>query len=132
MIVLILFMLMQMPDPRDMTSSFIGPAPGHFRLCQKPWGLAHISVQKPRGAPAGGMVAGQIDTCITLSPFCRTRGVLVWECAITISTRLGIEVILLLTRSYLVCLCIRMFSGFNFPRLMCTDFVTSPVHKHVF
>ena len=45
---------------------------------------------------------------VTLFPFCGTREVFVWKCTTTVSARLGIEVILLLTRSYLVCLCIRM------------------------
>ena len=52
-----------------------------------------------------------------------------WKCTTTIFERLGTEVIFFLTRSYLVCLCIKMSGGFNFPRLIRTDFVTSPVHK---
>ena len=58
-------MLMQMPGPRA------------FSVVQKPWGWAHISVQKPRGARGGRMVTGQIDTCITLCMklpwFCHTK-----------------------------------------------------------
>ena len=41
--------------------------PGIF-CCAKAPGWAHISVQKPRGA-RGGMVTGQIDTCI-MDPCC--------------------------------------------------------------
>ena len=41
------------------------PGPRAFSVVQKPWGWAHILVQKPRGA-GGGMVTDQIDTCITL------------------------------------------------------------------
>ena len=40
------------------------PGPRAFSVVQKPRGWAHISVQKPRGARGGGMVTGQIDTCI--------------------------------------------------------------------
>ena len=36
------------------------PCPRAFSVVQKPRGWAHISMQKP-----GGMVTGQIDTCIT-------------------------------------------------------------------
>ena len=46
-----------------------GPDPGAFSVVQKPWGWAHILVQKPQGARGGGggggMVTSQIDTCIT-------------------------------------------------------------------
>ena len=52
MTVLTLFMLMQIPGPRA------------FSVVQKPWGWAHISVQKPRGAQGDGNITGQIDTCI--------------------------------------------------------------------
>ena len=58
-------MLMQMPGPRDIVVYW--PGPREFSVVQKPWGWAHISVQKPRGAGGGGMVTGQIDTCITRS-----------------------------------------------------------------
>ena len=53
---------MQMPGPRDIVISW--PDPRAFSLVQKPWGWAHILVQKPRGA-RGGMVTGQSDTRIT-------------------------------------------------------------------
>ena len=56
--------LVQMPDPRDITLYW--PGPRAFSVVQKPRGWAHISAQKPRGA-RGGMVTGQIDTCITLT-----------------------------------------------------------------
>ena len=49
-----------MPDPWDIV--IYRPDPQAFSLVQKPWGWAHISVQKP-GCPRG-MVTGQIDTCI--------------------------------------------------------------------
>ena len=65
MTVLTIFMfesqLMQMPGPRDIV--IYRPRPRAFSFVQKPWGWAHISVQKPRGA-RGEMVTGQIDTCI--------------------------------------------------------------------
>ena len=65
MTVLTIFMfesqLMQMPGPRDIIIYW--PGPRAFSVVQKPWGWAHILVQKPRGA-RGGMVTGQIDTCI--------------------------------------------------------------------
>ena len=54
--------LVQMPGPRDIILYW--PGPRAFSVVQKPRGWAHISVQKPRGA-RGGMVTGQIDTCIT-------------------------------------------------------------------
>ena len=53
---------MQMPGPRDIVISW--PDPRAFSLVQKPWGWAHILVQKPRGA-RGGMVTSQSDTRIT-------------------------------------------------------------------
>ena len=49
-----------MPGPKDIVIYW--PGPREFSVVQKPWGWAHISVQKPR--VAGGMVTGQIDTCI--------------------------------------------------------------------
>ena len=52
--------LMQMPGPKDIVIYW--PGPRTFSVVQKPWGWAHILVQKPRGG--GGMVTGQIDTCI--------------------------------------------------------------------
>ena len=52
--------LVQMPAPRDIILYW--PSPRAFSVVQKPRGWAHISVQKPRGT--GGMVTGQIDTCI--------------------------------------------------------------------
>ena len=61
MTVLTLFMLIQMPGPRDI--AFYWPGPRAFSVVQKPWGWAHILVQKPRGAR--GVVTGQIDACIT-------------------------------------------------------------------
>ena len=54
--------LMQMPGPGDIV--IYKPALGAFSVVQKPWGWAHISVQKPQGA-RGGMVTGQIDTCVS-------------------------------------------------------------------
>ena len=54
-------MLMQMPGPRDIVIYW--PGPRALSVVQKPWGWAHILVQKPQGAQ-GGMVTGQIDTCI--------------------------------------------------------------------
>ena len=62
MTVLPLFMLMQMPGPRDIVIYWL--CPRAFSVVQKPWGWAHISVQKPWGARGGGVVTGQIDTCI--------------------------------------------------------------------
>ena len=54
---------MQMPGPRDIV--IYCPGSQAFSVVQKPWGWAHISVQKPRGARGGGgMVTGQTDTCI--------------------------------------------------------------------
>ena len=53
---------MQMPGPRDIVIYW--PDPQAFSVVPKPWGWAHILVQKPRGARGGGMVTGQIDTCI--------------------------------------------------------------------
>ena len=55
---------MQMPGPRDIVIYW--PGPRAFSVVQKPWGWEHILVQKPRGA-RGGMVTGQIDTCISHS-----------------------------------------------------------------
>ena len=63
MTVLTIFMLTQMPGPRDIVIYW--PDPRAFSVVQKPWGWAHILVQKPRGAR--GMVTGQIDTCINCS-----------------------------------------------------------------
>ena len=59
--------LIQMPGPRDIV--IYRPSPRAFPVVQKPRGWAHISVQKPRGARwgGGGMVTGQIDTCIMMS-----------------------------------------------------------------
>ena len=68
MTVLTLFMLMQMPSPRDIVIYW--PGPRAFSVAQKPWGWAHISLQKPRRAR--GMVTSQIDTCIT--QFYRIKG----------------------------------------------------------
>ena len=53
--------LVQMPGPRDIILYW--PGTRAFSVVQKPRGWAHILVQKPRGA-RGGMVTGQIDTCI--------------------------------------------------------------------
>ena len=58
---------MQMLGPRDILNLLARPRA--FSVVQKPWGWAHISVQKPRGAGGGGggeMVTSQIDTCIIL------------------------------------------------------------------
>ena len=56
MTVLAIFMfksqLMQMPGPRDIV--IYRPHPRAFSIVQKPWGWAHISVQKPRGARGDG------------------------------------------------------------------------------
>ena len=52
-------------SPAPGTSSFIGPAPGHFLLCKSP-GAGHTFWCKSPGVP-GGMVTGQIDTCINFS-----------------------------------------------------------------
>ena len=49
---LTLFMLMQIPGPRDIVIYW--PGPRAFSVLQKPWGWAHISVQKPRGARGDG------------------------------------------------------------------------------
>ena len=58
-------MLMQMPaGPWDIVIYWAGPRA--FSVVQKPWGWAHISVQKPRGA-RGRMVTGQIDTSISVA-----------------------------------------------------------------
>ena len=46
---------------------FIGPAPGHFLLCKSP-GAGHTFRCKSARVP-GGMVTGQIDTCIISSMF---------------------------------------------------------------
>ena len=54
--------LVQMPGPRDIILYW--PGPRAFSVVQKPRGWARILVQKPRGARGGGMVTGQIDTCI--------------------------------------------------------------------
>ena len=53
---------MQMPGPRDIVIYRPGPR-ASASVVQKPWGWAHISVQNP--GVTGGMVTGQIDTCIT-------------------------------------------------------------------
>ena len=69
MTVLTIFMfesqLMQMSGPRDIVIYWSGPRA--FSVVQKPWGWAHILVQKSWGARGGGMVTDQIDTCITFS-----------------------------------------------------------------
>ena len=54
--------LVQMPGPRDIILYW--PGPRALTVVQKPRSWAHIWVQKPRGARGGGMVTGQIDTCI--------------------------------------------------------------------
>ena len=46
---------------------FIGPAPRHFLLCKSP-GAGHTFRCKSPGVP-GGMVTGQIDTCINAEQF---------------------------------------------------------------
>ena len=53
--------LMQMPSPRNIVIYW--PAPGHFILCKSP-GTGHTLQCKSPGVP-GGMVTGQIDTCIS-------------------------------------------------------------------
>ena len=54
--ILIIFMLesqlVQMPGPRDIV--IYRPSPREFSVAQKPWGWAHILVQKPRGARGVG------------------------------------------------------------------------------
>ena len=62
--------LIQMPGPRDIVIYW----PGHwaFPVVQKPRGWAHMSVEKLQGA-RGGMVTGQIDTCITAFILSQTR-----------------------------------------------------------
>ena len=40
--------LMQIPDARDIV--IYRPEPRKFSFARKPWGGAHISVEKPRGA----------------------------------------------------------------------------------
>ena len=52
--------LMQMPGPRDIV--IYRPGLRAFSVVQKPLGWAHILVQSP--GVSGGMVTGQIDTCI--------------------------------------------------------------------
>ena len=67
--------LMEMPVPRDIVIYWPALPPRAFSVVQKPWGWAHILVQKPWGwahilvqkPPGGGMVTGQIDTCINSS-----------------------------------------------------------------
>ena len=56
-------MSMQMPGPRDILNLLARP-PGHFLLCKSP-GAGHTFRCKSPGVPGGGMVTGQIDTCIT-------------------------------------------------------------------
>ena len=51
---------MQMPGPRDIVIYW----PGHFLLCKSP-GAGHTFWCKSPGVPGGGMVTGQIDTCIS-------------------------------------------------------------------
>ena len=66
MTILTIFMLMQMPGPRDILNLLARP-PGIF-CCAKALGLGtHFGAKAP-GCP-GGMVTSQIDTCINaLSP----------------------------------------------------------------
>ena len=78
-------MLMQMPGPRDIVIYL--PGPRAFSVVQKPWGWAHILVQKPRGA-RGGMVTGQIDTCITTITTCQTAANKQRQCLQLYSSRL--------------------------------------------
>ena len=78
-------MLMQMPGPRDIVIYL--PGPRAFSVLQKPWGWAHILVQKPRGA-RGGMVTGQIDTCITTITTCQTAANKQRQCLQLYSSRL--------------------------------------------
>ena len=87
---------MQMPGPRNIVIYW--PGPRAFSVVQKPWGWAHILVQKPRGARGGGMVTGQIDTCITSSiqlGYIPTA----WEIA-TLRMLLNPDKLLTLTTSY--------------------------------
>ena len=74
MTVLTLFMLMQMPGPKDI--AIYWPCPRTFSVVQKPWGWAHISVQKPRVPGGEGMVTGQIDTYIRKSDIWSVRGLI--------------------------------------------------------
>ena len=65
---LTLFMLMQMPGSRDIVIYW--PGPRAFSVVQNP-GAGHTFRCKSPGVP-GGMVTGQIDTCIT--QFYRIKG----------------------------------------------------------
>ena len=56
-------MSMQMPGPRDILNLLARP-PGIF-CCAKALGLGTHFGAKALGCPGGGMVTGQIDTCIT-------------------------------------------------------------------
>ena len=59
---LTLFMMMQMPDPKDIVIYW--PGPRAFSIVQTPWGLGtHFGAKAP-GCPGGGVVTSQIDTCI--------------------------------------------------------------------
>ena len=78
-------MLMQMPGPRDIVIYL--PGLRAFSVVQKPWGWAHILVQKPRGAREG-MVTGQIDTCITTITTCQTAANKQRQCLQLYSSRL--------------------------------------------
>ena len=64
MTMLTIFMLMLMPGPRDILN-LLARTPGIF-CCAKALGLGtHFGAKAP-GCP-GGMVTGQIDTCITMN-----------------------------------------------------------------
>ena len=66
---LTIFMLVQMPGPRDILNLLArlpGIPAGHFLLCKSP-GAGHTFRCKSPGVP-GGVVTGQIDTCIKMSP----------------------------------------------------------------
>ena len=67
MTVLTLFMLTQMPGPRDIVIYW--PGPGHFLLRKSPGAGQHFGAKAP-GCP-GGMVTGQIDTCINRKKICK-------------------------------------------------------------
>ena len=67
MTMLTIFMLMQMPGPRDILNLLARP-PGIF-CCAKALELGTHFGAKALECP-GGMVTGQIDTCITEQEIC--------------------------------------------------------------
>ena len=77
---------MQRSGPRDIVIYW--PGPRAFSVVQKPWGWAHTSVQKPRGA-RGGMVTGQIDTYIILQYIMYGHIIYYWFTIITLAYYIG-------------------------------------------